>query len=1328
MNKFHLSKIKTGIIALFLVCGYNSSFAQGEIPVDMHTGTPTIQIPIWTVTDHDLAESVGLSYTARGLQLTEQKGVVGVGWRLQAGGSITREVRGLPDDFTGTSPDMRTGWFYNTNAGNTALFSTTADLSTATCSDENTINTTLTGYNYSVDTEPDIFYYSAGGISGSFVFDNTLTIRLIPYRDVKIEYTTVSPTDKKITSFTITANNGVKYTFDLAVSVTRAAHKMTGITDVEFLKRDFKLYDYTINNTGVVYNSEWKLTKMESYTGATISYQYESVNYETKDTVRVGIRKLNSADLFSKAIYRTVETGSIKNISAVRSSSSEDVNFTYTNGMISAIEIVDQRKSSQSIKQFNFAYTSASTRTFLASISEVSGCDQLPPYRFTYVSGSLPSIYSKGKDFWGYYNGKTNAHLFPAMYVYPSEPLTERFRLLPIPGYAGSQYTLAGADRTPDFASMQRGSLETITYPWGGSATLNYEPHEYYDPHTGQDLLGGGLRIKSIVYFDGVNAQSKVVKNFDYTETSGISSGRLIDKPLYVMPLREYRDPEGATVKSYTTLAAGTAQALWEHLIARTEQDISPSVDGDIIGYKQVKVSRPGAGSATFEFSVPAVYGETSSGDWIATQNKFVRPNTCPSMEIVTAGGEWAFAYSPNPNFSYKRGVMLKKTERDLAGNKIREITYTPQYIYKGMRSHKTWGVSYEHYPYSTSAIYFYGKYFLLADVEQVPGIESIVTYDANDQSKTRTETVEYFYGTSAHRLLVRTKTTSADGTIYTSRLKYPLDFGTIAINSDDQLKTISTLQTSFRNGVPIERRSSFQRPGESEKTLSASLIKFSEFGVSGTVLPYQQLSLKIDQGITDFVTADKALQSGTYVLTHDSRYSTDNTFIAHDEYQMPLTSVGRDRIVKSTHWGFHKTVPVVQAVNARHNEFVFSDFETDYHLLSTDYEFQLSDPLVYSRGRTGEKSLHPSVKLAKTIQKANVSNYILSFWLKKQSAAVDFQLVLKNASTSAVVSTVNFTVDPSGTDFEFFEKVIPVTSAPSSFIVELQGQGFNGEYSTSWGLLPAMDDVAFYPEGADLVSYTYNFPYGQNSVTDASASTVHVVHDGLGREKYVLDKDKNIIKKNTYKFASDPVRTLTAEINGPVSAVDLTSYSYSAIDVDCIDGVKYEWNFEGAGFEDRGRTTSHIFSTTGTFEVTLRKSHPEYGTATHTIYVTVTLKTFDVTICGKGAKRYSDQNGVLESYTCSDITASPPGDAYTLFKVTGMTTTDPVVSYQWYVYDDFSQQWKPSGTGTAITLSLINSAVIHGDLGVYVVRCDVTTTTGRVGTSNTLNVRIVYP
>ncbi|MEQ8423928.1 MAG: hypothetical protein RIA63_04405, partial [Cyclobacteriaceae bacterium] len=664
-----------------------SRLSAQDIPVNMYTGTPSIYIPLAAISDHDLSESVGISYNASGVKLVESRGKVGIGWNLHAGGSVTRVVRGLPDDFAGTGSDTRVGWLlggYADDMENTSdIAGTTADTN---CSDETTVNAQLSGYDYKVDTEPDIYYYQAGEASGSFVFDNDLNIRLIPYQDIKIEYTTSSGT---ITAFTITTNNGVKYFFDVPVPVTHYALKASGITDVQFQKRAFEQYDSASYGSPVVYNSEWKLSKKTSPLGAQITYQYWTDDFTSSEDVKVGIRNTNSSDIVEKVVYYMITAGDKYYLSTISSQAGGQI-LMYGGETLTSIAVHDQRKSYTPVKTISFNYQKFGTLTpdidrwFLKSVQETSGCDVMPPYVFTYIgvdyangTCNLPDIYSNSRDFWGYYNGKSNTSPYPKLYVYPSESLSEQIRIWSNPNHTGAEYVLPGADRNADASKAQIGSLETIRFPSGGSTSFNYEPNDFYDPVAGQTFIGGGLRIKSLTYFDGINPESTVRKNYTYKDGSNVSSGRLINRPVFHIPTYEYRDPESSGTKSYGSLASNP-QSMYEHLLVRSDEDLAQNYYDQAVGYLRGVTSISGRGSEEFQYALPALYGDASSGEWNATINKFVRPSACPSMAMVTNGGAWLYPYTLNPNFGHGRGLLTKKIDWNEAGNaKVREITNT---------------------------------------------------------------------------------------------------------------------------------------------------------------------------------------------------------------------------------------------------------------------------------------------------------------------------------------------------------------------------------------------------------------------------------------------------------------------------------------------------------------------------------------------------------------------------------------------------------------------------------------------------------------------------
>ena len=109
--------------------------AYGDQPVSLYEGTPVISIPVYTVKCGALSLPISLSYNYNGFFPLQDAGWVGLGWNLNAGGIITRQVEGgvdnsensgynygqynIADSVTG-SPDSDNFWgsAYNNLLGN----------------------------------------------------------------------------------------------------------------------------------------------------------------------------------------------------------------------------------------------------------------------------------------------------------------------------------------------------------------------------------------------------------------------------------------------------------------------------------------------------------------------------------------------------------------------------------------------------------------------------------------------------------------------------------------------------------------------------------------------------------------------------------------------------------------------------------------------------------------------------------------------------------------------------------------------------------------------------------------------------------------------------------------------------------------------------------------------------------------------------------------------------------------------------------------------------------------------------------------------------------
>ncbi|MDR2652115.1 MAG: hypothetical protein LBC68_07345, partial [Prevotellaceae bacterium] len=103
MNK----KIKKLTLLFGLIVLSGNIFAQpkpwtfGEnvvISPNLYTGTMQLAIPFYTYKDADFEIPVSFGYSSSGCVANVRGGIMGPGWGLNAGGSITREIRGIPDE------------------------------------------------------------------------------------------------------------------------------------------------------------------------------------------------------------------------------------------------------------------------------------------------------------------------------------------------------------------------------------------------------------------------------------------------------------------------------------------------------------------------------------------------------------------------------------------------------------------------------------------------------------------------------------------------------------------------------------------------------------------------------------------------------------------------------------------------------------------------------------------------------------------------------------------------------------------------------------------------------------------------------------------------------------------------------------------------------------------------------------------------------------------------------------------------------------------------------------------------------------------------------
>ncbi|MDR3715833.1 MAG: DUF5977 domain-containing protein [Puia sp.] len=432
----------------------------GDVPVTMSNGSTTITVPIYDIKTPRLSLPIGFNYNTAGIKVDDVASWVGLGWSLNAGGVITRAVRGIDD--------LATKGYYNS----TVPLAVTTSSTTSWKFFQDVMNQTQ-------DAEPDYFFYNFGKYAGKFIFNESKVPTIINYQDpLSIKYTGAN-------SFTITDGEGNNYYFNDAETSQSGVHPSAVVR---------------------TYTSSWYLTRIVSNDRTdTISFTYASDAvlgqetfdyYESVGPYYTSSIVQNVCNLTFNAIGQDGR-GSIVGEPYTNSTPLRLQEINFKNGKVhfyssaTRVDVGGVRLDSVIVSSYDFptrtyipikkvksAYdnfftslpnvpaTSPSPYRLRLDSVMMTGGDNYPAgrYKFLYDSTMLPYITSNAKDWFGYYNGKiTNVSLIPTQNIV----------------FSSTPYTVGNGDRSCNPDSIQAGVLKWIYYPTGGYTHFTYEPNSY---------------------------------------------------------------------------------------------------------------------------------------------------------------------------------------------------------------------------------------------------------------------------------------------------------------------------------------------------------------------------------------------------------------------------------------------------------------------------------------------------------------------------------------------------------------------------------------------------------------------------------------------------------------------------------------------------------------------------------------------------------------------------------------------------------------------------------------------------------------------------------
>ncbi|OJX31260.1 MAG: hypothetical protein BGO86_05065 [Chryseobacterium sp. 36-9] len=471
-----------------------SLFKSTITPVNEYSGLANVSIPLYTVTEGAITVPLSLSYNNSGIQVSEESGIVGLGWTLNTGGAITRKVNGnddfntsavgylqhgkrYPDPYIFPEPDayFDPNQYGLVNANSECQFFVNGNLTH--------FDPTIFQYYQDYDFLPDVFYYSFNGYSGSFVLDSNAHVVLMKKEGLKILVDRSGGSQS--VKFIITTEDGKIYEFNKTefTNFSGTGLGIPGYTSSWYLS---KITDISGNHIDFVYENKENIVPLRSFT-----QNFEIDQCLSQDCMLAGASFKEYAGPYTaiEGIYLSeilFSTGKVK-LNYSNYNDRTDLKGYYLN----SIEIKDISNNIVKRHDFNYSYFGNSSnggskglaqgdysqsiyslsteshlnlRLRLDSMTE----DSVKTHNFEYNSGynnSVPNKTTLDQDYWGFYNGANNTRSFIPS-VNPN-----------ISGYQRSSFV--AAKREPNDVHAKLFSLNKITYPTKGSTVFDYETNTF---------------------------------------------------------------------------------------------------------------------------------------------------------------------------------------------------------------------------------------------------------------------------------------------------------------------------------------------------------------------------------------------------------------------------------------------------------------------------------------------------------------------------------------------------------------------------------------------------------------------------------------------------------------------------------------------------------------------------------------------------------------------------------------------------------------------------------------------------------------------------------
>ncbi len=422
----------------------------GNIPVNLSTGQMSFPVPLYSLNLNGYSWPISLSYNFKGLIYEDKPSLTGLGWNLQAGGVVTREVRGIPDEHP--------KGYYGASGERQRLLDPYFTNGTMTRGIAEELS------NGNIDGEADKYYVSVNGVSFSFKIGLDKNPVYLSEHNHLVHLTWKNANE--LEKFEVTDDNGIQYIFE----------------DEEYNEPTAIGSNWTVfNDSFTKYTSSWHLSKVIFPNLEEITFSYLSSTYYSYDhfasgatnslQIQCGSPQPTPLSTYNDGFSKTKIT---RKILSQISSSVANVNLSTPpiqsdGGYQITYNAITVRNNHNNSNLWEYGFTYEGARDLLMSITRNG--DHY--YNFDYYNKTTVPAFVNSEnsnafkqDLWGFYNGVNNQYGV---------------------NIAGTSYE---ADKRASFAHTRAGALYKITYPTKGYSQIEYEQNTAKTPY--DDVLDSG--------------------------------------------------------------------------------------------------------------------------------------------------------------------------------------------------------------------------------------------------------------------------------------------------------------------------------------------------------------------------------------------------------------------------------------------------------------------------------------------------------------------------------------------------------------------------------------------------------------------------------------------------------------------------------------------------------------------------------------------------------------------------------------------------------------------------------------------------------------------